>query len=264
MFYGTGIATYIWILDNNKQPHRRGKIQLIDTSEIWSPMQKGMGDKRRYLSDQDQEKIVEIYGAFEDSKQSRILTADDLGFRDVEVFQQRRLAVVDELTDEVWASIHEQKAIKTPLSDEHRAAIADVIGAEQEWSGLYDALGKAAKSHGVKLTASEKDAITLALGVDDEDAPTAIDRKGNPVAVDGSKMTERIPLTEDIDEHMQSEVLPFAPDSQWDEGGATVGYEIPFTRIFYQPEPVRDLEEIDADIEVALTDLREIFQEVKE
>lgn len=264
MFYGTGIATYIWILDNNKQPHRRGKIQLIDASEIWSPIQKGMGDKRRHLAEEDQARIVEIYDAFEDSKCSRILTADDLGFRDVEVFQQRRLAVVDELTDEVWASIHEQKAIKTPLSDEHRAAIADVVGADQEWSGLYDALGKAAKAHGVRLTAGEKDAIALALGVDDEDASPAIDRKGNPVAVEGSKMTERVPLTEDVDEHMRREVLPFAPDSQWDEENSVVGYEIPFTRIFYEPEPVRSLEEIDADIEVALADLREIFQEVKE
>lgn len=264
IFYGTGIATYIWILDNNKQPHRRGKIQLIDASAIWSPMQKGMGDKRRHLADEDQEQIIKIYDAFEDSKCSRILTADDLGFRDVEVFQQRRLAVVDELTDDVWTAIHEQKAIKTPLSNEHRAAIADVVGADQEWSGLYDALGKAAKAHGVKLTASEKDAITLALGVDDEDAPPAVDRKGNPIAVDGSKMTERIPLTEDVDKHMQREVLPFAPDSQWDEEGSTVGYEIPFTRIFHEPEPVRPLEEIDADIEIALADLREIFQEVKE
>lgn len=264
MFYGTGISTYIWILDNNKEPHRQGKIQLIDASDIWSPMQKGMGDKRRHLTEADQSKIVEIYKMFEDSEQSRILTADDLGFRNVDVFQQRRLAVVEELTDDVWAAIHEQKAIKTPLSDQHRAAISDVVGADQDWSGLHDALGKAAKAHGVKLTAGQKDAVALALGVDDETAAPAFDRKGNPVAGEGSKMTERIPLTEDVDEHMQREVLPFAPDSQWDEEGSVVGYEIPFTRIFYDPEPVRSLEEIDADIEVALADLREIFQEVKE
>lgn len=264
MFYGTGIATFIWILDNNKEPHREGKIQLIDASDIWSPMPKGMGDKRRHLTEEDQQRIVEIYRCFEDSKHSRILTGDELGFRDVDVFQQRRLAVIDQLTDDVWAAIHEQKAIKTPLSEEHRAAIADVVGIDQKWAELYDALGKAAKTHGVKLTAGQKDAIALALGVDDEDAPAAIDRKGNPVAVEGSKMTERIPLTEGVDEHMQREVLPFAPDAQWDKDGSVVGYEIPFTRIFYEPEPIRSLEEIDADIEDALADLREIFQEVKE
>ena len=104
----------------------------------------------------------------------------------------------------------------------------------------------------------------MALGVDDETAPLAFDRRGNPVAVEGSKITERIPLTEDVDDHMEREVLPFAPDSQWDKENSVVGYEIPFTRIFYEPEPVRSLEEIDADIEVALADLREIFQEVKE
>lgn len=263
MFYGTGIATYIWILDNNKESHRQGKIQLIYASDIWSPMQKGMGDKRRHLTEEDQQQIVEIYKCFEESKHSRILTADDLGVRDLEVFQQRRLAVVDELTDDVWAAVHEQKAIKKPLTAEHRAAIADVVGADQDWASLYDALGKAAKTHGVKLTAGQKDAIALALGIEDEDAPPAFDRKGNPVAVDGSKMTERIPLTEDVDEHMQREVLPYAPDAQWDKEASVVGYEIPFTRIFYEPASVRSLGEIDVDIEVALAGLREIFQEVQ-
>lgn len=30
LFYNTGITTYIWLLSNNKPPHRQGKIQLID------------------------------------------------------------------------------------------------------------------------------------------------------------------------------------------------------------------------------------------
>ena len=30
LFYNTGIATYIWVLTNRKEPHRVGKVQLID------------------------------------------------------------------------------------------------------------------------------------------------------------------------------------------------------------------------------------------
>ena len=37
MFYGTGIATYVWILDNDKPLKRRGKIQLLDASSLWAP-----------------------------------------------------------------------------------------------------------------------------------------------------------------------------------------------------------------------------------
>ena len=33
MFYNTGIATYVWVLSNNKPPERKGKVQLIDASD---------------------------------------------------------------------------------------------------------------------------------------------------------------------------------------------------------------------------------------
>ena len=72
--------------------------------------------------------------------------------------------------------------------------------------------------------------------------------------------TENIPLTESIDEYMAREVLPYAPDA-WIEprkqkkgqmlelrGGGTVGYEIPFTRHFYEYTPIRPSSEILAEI----------------
>src|SRR5256885_12112997 len=34
MFYNTGIATYVWVLTNRKPEHRRGKVQLIDATNI--------------------------------------------------------------------------------------------------------------------------------------------------------------------------------------------------------------------------------------
>ena len=62
---------------------------------------------------------------------------------------------------------------------------------------------------------------------------------------------------------MQREVLPFAPDVTWDESAAKTGYEIPFTRLFYVPEEVRPLTEIDADVQRVMGELIEMFQEVK-
>ena len=49
MFYNTGIGTFIWIVTNRKAPHRKGKIQLIDARERWTPMKRSLGNKRRYL-----------------------------------------------------------------------------------------------------------------------------------------------------------------------------------------------------------------------
>ncbi len=47
MFYNTGIGTYVWIVTNRKAEKRRGKIQLIDARDIWIPLRRSLGDKRR-------------------------------------------------------------------------------------------------------------------------------------------------------------------------------------------------------------------------
>ena len=62
--------------------------------------------------------------------------------------------------------------------------------------------------------------------------------------------TEQVPLTEDggIEAFLRREVLPYAPDAWYAPDGVKVGYEISFTRHFYKPQPLRPLEEIQADI----------------
>ena len=77
-------------------------------------------------------------------------------------------------------------------------------------------------------------------------------------------MTERVALSEDVTEYMKHKVLPYAPDVVWDEENAKVGYEIPFTRIFYKPEAVRALDVIDVDVQRVMGELAELFAEVKE
>ena len=51
LFYNTGISTYIWVLSNRKELHRKGKVQLIDARNHWVPMEKGLGNKRRRIGD---------------------------------------------------------------------------------------------------------------------------------------------------------------------------------------------------------------------
>ena len=58
MFYGTGIGTYVWILDTNKSPERKGRIQLIDGSGEWESMRKPMGEKRRELSKNNRDVLL--------------------------------------------------------------------------------------------------------------------------------------------------------------------------------------------------------------
>jgi type I restriction enzyme M protein len=64
MFYNTGIATYVWMLSNKKQPTRQGKVQLIDATNLYGKMRKSLGSKRNQMSDRDIETITHAYGEF--------------------------------------------------------------------------------------------------------------------------------------------------------------------------------------------------------
>jgi len=65
MFYNTGIATYIWVLSNKKDAERKGKVQLIDGSNLYSKMRKSLGSKRNEMSEDDIKTITRSFGQFE-------------------------------------------------------------------------------------------------------------------------------------------------------------------------------------------------------
>lgn len=82
MFFNTGIATYIWLLDNTKRPERQGKIQLIDATSFWTRMRKSLGSKNRELDETARDRILALYDAFDDADPefSKVFTANDFGY----------------------------------------------------------------------------------------------------------------------------------------------------------------------------------------
>lgn len=256
MFYNTGIATYIWILDTNKEPHRRGKIQFIDATDLASPMRKNMGEKRVELQEKDIQDITALYKEFAPSERSIIVTPDELTYRDVPMFKAQKLRV--DVTDEtVSAALDHKSAL-----DEHEMVVRDMAGVA--YNDLRDELKKSAKRHGVKMPAALITHIMAELSVHDDAAPVAYDAKGKVLVDKTSKAIERVPFTEDVNEHMQREVLPFVPDMMWDEDAAVVGTELPLTRLFYKPEETRSLEQLDKDIAESIAWLTQKFAEVSE
>jgi type I restriction enzyme M protein len=73
-------------------------------------------------------------------------------------------------------------------------------------------------------------------------------KKGKPVAEKGKKDMETIPLKEDIDEYFKKNVLPYNPNAFMDRSKDKVGYEIPFTRLFYKFVKPKDSDEIYTEI----------------
>ena len=77
LFYNTGISTYLWILTNRKEQHRRGKIQLLDARQFFIKMRKSLGNKRNKIGDRDAGEpdqigeIARIHGNFQDGETRR-------------------------------------------------------------------------------------------------------------------------------------------------------------------------------------------------
>ena len=79
LFYNTGISTYLWIVTNRKEKHRKGKIQLIDATSFFVKMRKSLGNKRNEIGDgrtaTDQiAEITRLYGEFKRESTSRSST----------------------------------------------------------------------------------------------------------------------------------------------------------------------------------------------
>jgi len=74
------------------------------------------------------------------------------------------------------------------------------------------------------------------------------DNKGKPKADASLRDTENVPLKEDIKKYFEREVLPHVPDAWIDESKTRKGYELSFTKYFYEYKPLRTLEEIKKDI----------------
>jgi type I restriction enzyme M protein len=86
--------------------------------------------------------------------------------------------------------------------------------------------------------------------------------KGMPQPDKNLKDTEKIPLKDDVELYFQREVLPYAPDAWIDESKTKVGYEIPFTRYFYEYKEPRPLVEIDADLKKVTAEIQSLLNEV--
>ena len=104
--------------------------------------------------------------------------------------------------------------------------------------------------------------ITVESPVLDENGEPIL-KKGNPVADTAKRDTESVPLDEDVDAYFAREVLPYRPGAWIDKSKTKVGYEIPFTRTFYEYaelEPAADIaERIAAREKVLIEKLQALF-----
>ncbi len=185
MFFNTGITTYIWIVTNKKSLERKGKVQLIDGSSFWTSMRKNLGDKGKYITEEQTEQLFNIYQKLEENEFCKIYPNSFFGYTKVVVEQ--------------------------PLI---------------------------------------------------ENGEIKKDRQGNPKPDTSKRDSERVSLSESIEDYYKREVKPHLPNSWMDRSKDKIGYEINFTKYFYKFTPLRSLEEISKDLKSLDDEIQQLSLEM--
>ncbi|WP_323671861.1 class I SAM-dependent DNA methyltransferase [Candidatus Poriferisodalis multihospitum] len=284
LFYNTGISTYVWVVTNRKEPRRRGKVQLIDARESFTKMGKSLGQKRKEISAKQIDDIGRLHGAFEEGPRSKIFTNESFGFLRITV--ERPLQLRWEITEDTLAVVESHKAMAKLDSETGEVLLASLrehLGEEFDSDDTVLALVRAAvlPVTGAKVSAVGK-AVAGALAIRDPSAPVQVDRCDNsqpdpelrdhenvplpptPVAfeADPTARIDTIEYRTAIDDYLRTEVLAYVPDAWHDPDKTKIGYEIPVTRYFYSSNPLRSIEEIDAEIFVLEAEIRDLLIEV--
>ncbi len=266
MFYNTGIATYIWVLSNRKESQRKGKIQLIDATQMYRKMRKSLGSKRNELSNDDIDNIVKLYGTFDVGEKSKIFDNEDFGYSTITV--ERPLRLNFQASPERISRLMEQPEFRKNEKDlvnvEKTLASLDQNRIYRNREEFTRDLEDLFFTKGISLANGMVKSILQALSERDETADICLDKKGMPEPDPELRDRENVPLKEDIRAYFDREVRPYVPDSWIDFSKTKVGYEIPFTRYFYRYVPPRPLEEIDADLKKLGKEIIDLLGEITE
>lgn len=244
MFYNTGIATYVWVLSNRKDERRKGKVQLIDATEWFTPLRKNLGEKGVEVSSADADKVLEAFNAFdeyEDTDRSKVFDGVDFGYHKITVERPLRIAGVDP------HRVYMAKEIRQLKEDGVRDESAPpVIRKTLPYATTPDPL------HGRYEAVVDGRTRIVEYEPDTE-----------------LRDAEQVPLTEPVGDYadgieafFRREVEPYATDAWIDDSKTKIGYEISFTRHFYKPAPMRTLAEIQADIRALEAETEDLIAEI--
>lgn len=296
MFYNTNIATYLWIVRNNKPANRQGQIILINGNQerFRTLLRRNLGKKRVELTPANIGELVRIYRAGQPVERlAKVFDLKDFGYTRVTV--ERPLRLRYEITEDRLAAFQQSgfftDLVKTKKTGDK--AKEDIARGQKKQAALLSALAEVAAicpcaddrqfqqavsgALPFKSTSQLIKVLRASLGARDEtaekvllkplepefDRDTAEAERGAWYEPDSElRDEERIPLKTDIDDYFAREVLPYAPDAWMDRSKDKVGYEISFTRYFYEYKPPRELKDILADLEALDAEAEQLQKEL--
>lgn len=255
LFYNTGISIYVWVLTKNKAPKRCGKVQLIDATGKWEPMRRSLGNKRKFISEDQIAEIVKPYTDFEENELSHILPREEFLYKEYTVKQplQRSYQITAERVEAMASvkfsdSIHDQAKLEElelideeDLTSKERTKLKRLRSSEPVFQRLvallldnamdsptqdYKGFTKSIKDLVATLppffegeTPAQRTTVAMkvvdAMSQMDKTAPLRYKRDGSIEYDDATKDTELVKLSEDVDDYFEREVWPYVPDAKW-------------------------------------------------
>lgn len=283
MFYNTGIGTFLWIVTNRKALERRGKIQLIDATKLKKPLRKNIGQKNCEITHSCREQILALYQAFDkaDPKVSKVFPNEEFGYWSVEIARPTCLRV--HADEEHLAALHD-----TALANLARVAFGKNKENAVDFSGFVMDVKETAKVQGVKFTKKMETSLRNCLTESDAKAAPVVSRfVKKPFggerdlmfgryswiedgvcleyeADSSRKETEQIPLTYPggIMAFWENEIVPYTTDAWIVKKSIKIGYELSFTKYFYEPVKLRPLADIDKDILATKQEMAGLLDEI--
>lgn len=293
-FFNTGIYTYLWVLNKNKDAARKDKVMLINASEKFKPLKKSKGSKRKEVDEQSRLEIVETLTSFADNDYARVF--------DKEYFYFNKQAIMLTNVDDHGKSFESwldgdkksQKLKPVKLENGERTLTDFEITTfdASQFASLADYFENDIKPFVAALDYKEQPLVVSTAKAQyhfDNDKETLVKTENGrseelgcgKIVVKASlknanrSQPERIEITVELTPDYQKdyEIIPFHKDEAENQQAIAafmakyiskpfaylenvVGVEINFNKVFYKPETLRPVTDI-------LTDIAKLDEQIK-
>ena len=285
-FFNTGIVTYLWVLNKNKPADRRNKVILINATDLWQPLKKNKGSKRKEMNEAHRARIVRALVEFSDSEISKVYDKWHFYFNK----QQIELTEIDEAgrsaseslgyygepykIENFEATYDETLGWLWPIGDdaEHpEDALANIEVLPKDiivFSKEYIYISGKNRPGVIKISRKDGSEENLGMG-------------SLNFAISRSKTTGKVSASAKVTNktYKDTEVIPFNPNPKENDKviadflaryiskpfrllDNTVGVEVNFNKEFYVPETVEPVDTILAEIADIDRDLANLEKEL--
>lgn len=246
LFYNTDIGIYFFVISRNKRSDRRGKVQLINAVDMYKPLRKSLGKKRREIDLESRKEIAKIYADFKENENCKIFPNEEFMYKEYVVYQplQRTgrldLEAIEELeksdlftqNSNIFNQIEFEELIEmNPRDKDCEKKYQKYINGQKFTKEVINLLKKNATNDRFNdysvfekkiksilrnvegYSDSRLGNICLELSEIDKKAIVQKDNKGKVKIDTTTKDSEIVKLSQDVDDYFEKEVLPHIPDA---------------------------------------------------